>query len=478
MRSINVLLILTILAFVSCNSDGFEEHQIGSNLIDKTTEVVLVDSLKIESSTIILDSLVTSGLNTVILGSYNDEYLGKVKTEYYGLIGLNGAFLRSTVTINNTTIKVPIQYDSLVFMAYTNGSYFGDTLKPQRLILNRINEDLELPDNETAFYAHSKFGYDETPLLDTEFYLKPVKQSKYDATLDADPIEYHGEGLFIRMNSETANELGSEIVDFVNNQSDTVVESIQWEKYMKGIVFRSGDDNSTLFQVPLSDNKLKIRLYYSDTDYEGKGVAKFHDFPVIIGGSQQKMSFLNYSSDRTLTPQQLDRLVKQDVELSSEETDDLVYLQGGIGFYTKFKIPYLENLNTLGIAGGIIKAELVMYPTDNSYDDEIFTLPKFPINIYTTNRNNEIGAPLVGNSNSALSFSFVRNYNNKDESYYSADLTNYVNSVLLNGKEYDDALLIGFPRESIGGNFDRLIIENDPDSDFRMRLKVTYVIQR
>jgi hypothetical protein len=496
MRTINVLLFISILTFfVSCNSENFEEHEIGDNLIDQTTEVSMVDTFLIESSTVIMDSVITSGYNTAILGRYNDEYLGDVKSEYYGILSLNGAFNRSS--IDGSVEDVPIRFDSLVFIAYTNREYYGDTLQPQRLIINRLNEDVELPDNEFAFYGHSSFSYDAEPLLDAEFYLNPVKQSEFNADIDTHKEDYYGEyfgeGIFIKMESAEAIALGEDIVEKVNEQSDSVTESIQWQKYMKGIVIRPGDNNTTLFQVPLSDNKLKLRLYYSDTDYADAGKQKFHDFPISSSGNNESLSFMNYSSDRSATPQQLDRLVEQDVELASEETDDLTYIQGGIGLFTKLRIPYLENLNTLGLTGGVLGAELLMYPKDNSFDDEMFFLPKdgngtvrgnhilFPTNIslYNTNENNTFNSALVAASaNANLTMTYVENQANEDESYYSADVTSFVSDILINGQEYDDALLIGLPVESIGSNFERLIIENDLESDFRIRLRVTYVIQR
>ncbi|WP_171594847.1 DUF4270 family protein [Marinifilum caeruleilacunae] len=496
MRTINVLLFISILTFfISCNSDSYEEHEIGDNLIDQTTDVSLVDTFSIESSTVIMDSVITSGYTSATLGRYDDEYLGDVKSEYYGVLSLNGAFNRSS--IDGSVEDVPIRFDSLVFIAYPSGEYYGDTLQTQRVIINRINEDIELPDNEFSFFGHSSFTYDSEPLLDAEFELNPIKQSEYNADIDAHKEDYYGEyfgeGIFIKMESAEAIALGEDIVEKVNEQSDSVTESIQWQKYMKGIVIRPGDNNSVMFRVPLADNRLKLRLYYSDTDYTDAGKQKFHDFPISSSGNNESLSFMNYSSDRSGTPQQLDRLVAQDVELASEETDDLAFIQGGIGMFTKLRIPHIENLNTLGLTGGILGAELVMYPKDNSFDDEMFFLPKegngtlrgghilytTNISLYNTNENNKFNSALISSSaNSNLTMTYVENQANEDESYYSADVTSFVNDVLINGQEYDDALLIGLPVETIGNNFERLIVENDLESDFRIRLRVTYVIQR
>ncbi len=471
MNTTKILLFASMLTavFAACNSDGFEEHRIGSDFIDKTANAILVDTFTINSSTVILDSLVSSGFSTAILGAYHDEFLGKINTEYYGILGLNGAFNRSPIDGNSET--VPIRFDSLAFIIYPNSVYYGDSLQPQRLLINRLVEDTKLATDEYAFYAHSKATYDPKPLLDQEFYLNPVKQSVYDQQLDANAIEYKGKGLFFKMDNEEAVNLGKEIVALVNAKSDTLTNEIQWQKYMKGLAFRAGDDNTALFQVSLSESKMKLRLYYSDTDHDDQGVPKFHDFPVTTSGSNSRLSFLHYSSDRSSTPQQLDRLVEQKQELSSKETDNLSFVQGGVGLYTKVDISNVEDLITLGITGGILSAELVLYPKNRSYDDEKFLLPSNELRVYESNKHNQAVTSLG-------TFQYVQNYLYENESYYLADITSYVNNILINGSEHGDALLIGFNFDNIGNNFDRLIIENDPKSDFRIRLRVNYVIQR
>lgn len=487
MRTNHVLLsLLTISFLISCNSNNFEEHQIGDNLIDETSEVVIIDTLTIKSSTVILDSLVTSRFKKAILGSYKDEFLGDVKTEYYGVLDYSGGFSKPTKVVDNVTVKVPIQFDSLVFMAYPNGQYLGDTLQVQKLLINQLIEEIELPDNEYSFYAHSKFDYNELPLLDTEFFLNPVKQSEYSEVIDSHGEDgqnsfygkYFGKGIFIKMNSEEAILLGKAIVDLVNAESDTVTQVKQWHKFIKGIVIRPGDNNTVMWQVPIDENKLRLRLYYHETSYSDAGKQKYHDFPIAQAGPDEQLSFANYSSDRSTTPQQLDRLINQEDELNSYQTDNLTFIQGGIGLYTKINIPYVENLKTLGLTGGILSAELQIYPKDDSYDDELFPLPKNNLILYNTKEDNKFRSALPGSNNTPLSFAFVRNPQNKDESYYLADLTTYVNNVLVNGNDYDDAILIGFQREAVGDTYDRLIIEDEPNSDFRIRLKVTYVIQR
>ena len=478
MGKINFIAFICLFTFLySCNSDTFEEHELGGNLIDNSTEVLLIDTFTVHSSTVKLDSVKTSGFENVLFGKYKDEFFGEVSSDLYGVVGLGGAFSLETTTISGNSVKIPVKFDSLVFISYTDSRYYGDTLAGQTMFVHELLERTELPDEKDAFYGHDSFAYDSEALEEGTFFLKPVKQAVFDSEKDNDP-EFTDGGIRFRMDSDKALALGKDIIQKVNNEDDSVLLANRWQDYFEGIVLKPGDGNTAMFGLTLGNTKMKMRLYYSNTDYEDVGTAKFHDFPVLLS-STDGLSFMNYESDKSSTPQDLGRIVKREEDLSSEKTDDLAFIQGGIGFLTKLRIPYIENLHSLGVTGGVLKAELVFYPKDGSYDDDKFMLPTTPFNVYTTDDQNQILQVLANPiNNSALTSIFNINPDNKDESFYSVEITSYVNSLLQQGQSFEDALLISLPFTELGNSFERLVIENDKDSEFRIRLKVTYVVRR
>jgi hypothetical protein len=476
MKKIKYVVFVSLLTvLVSCNSGSFEEHEIGSNLIDKSTEVLLIDTFSIESSTVKLDSIITSAYANVLFGKYSDPFLGEVNSDFYGVMELGSAFELRQTDVNNTgLVDVHVKFDSLVFIVYSDQRYYGDTLAQQNMTIHRVIEEIELPKDETAFYGHSSFNYDSESLADASFFAKPITQSVFNETSDND-VDFDDGGIRIKMDDA----LGLDIIERVNNvKDDTVRDNAKWLKYFNGIVLKPAETNSIMLSFPLSDNKMKMRLYYSDKEYDEVGVPRFHDFPV----KSTNLHFSNYTSDKSATPQDLGRIVDRTEDLSSELTDNLAFVQGGIGFLTKIKIPHVEELNTLGLTGGILKADLIFYPKDGSYDEDIFRLPGDRLtrfNIYTTNSDNmALSSILDPNTNSLVSSVYNPDAENPDESFYSIDVTNYVNNILLQGQEFDDALLLTLPLESLGNSMDRMIIENDPKSDFRIRLKTTYVVQK
>jgi len=463
MRKINSIVFLSLLAFLSsCNSGVFEEHEIGDNLIDQSTEVLLIDTFTIHSSTVKLDSIATSGAKNILFGQYNDEFLGKVSSDFYGILDIGDGF---NLAKNNENVIIPVEFDSLIFITYYDKRYYGDTLQEQSLSIHRIQEELEFVDGSSSFYGHNTFDFDAEPLAEINFKARPNKKRD-----NGDQYNFR-----IPMDTELGTELGEEILQLAMRASDTTSNSQQWNDYFKGIVLKAGDKNGAMVSFQTGDTLMKMRVYYSALEGENTEEALHKDFPVRTSN----LNFSNYKSDKTATPQDLGRIVEETEDLSSEETDNLAFIQGGIGYLTKVRIPYVEELNTLGLTGGILKAELIFYPKDESYDDEIFRLPSSSFNVFVTDdKNQRLQQIMSPSTNAPINSVYNFNSENKDESFYSIEVTSFINSLLLQGQDFDDALLISLPLGELGNSMERMVIENDKDSDFRIRLRTTYVVQK
>lgn len=476
MKKTKFIALIASLAFLaSCNSGVFEEHEIGENLIDKSTEVLFIDTFTVQTFTVKLDSVHTSGFRNVLVGQYQDPYFGKVSSDFYASVDLGQAWNLAT----SGTSKINVKFDSLVFIGYFDENplhFIGDSLVAQKLSIHRIREKIELLGNKLSFKAHDVLDFDSESLGDTIFVPKPRTYSFYNEENDKNPLAKRG-GVRFRMKDK----LGLDIVDLVNRASDTILLADKWEEYFKGIVIKPGSDNSSMFSFQTGSNRMKIRLYYSNTAYDEVGVVKFRDFSV----NNTPLNFLNNKSDyisENGIAQKIGNIVNVEEELSAVETKDLSFIQGSLGLMTKIKIPNIENLNILGLSGGILKAELRFYPKEGSYDSDTLRLPD-PSTIfvaYQTEEDNKTVNPIINPSNgNPLTAVFVRNQVNIGESYYSINLTDYVNNILLNptGYDFDNAIILSIPTSNQGNSMERLVIDNSNKSDTRMKLEVTYVVQ-
>ncbi|WP_195715146.1 DUF4270 family protein [Ancylomarina sp. 16SWW S1-10-2] len=476
MKKVKYIVFSSILALLTaCNSSDFEEHEIGSNLIDQSIDVVMLDTFTVESSTVKLDSVTTSGFSTFLLGKYNDPYFGNVKSDFFGQVNLASSL--SSRMVNGE--KVFVEFDSLVFIMYHEANklrFVGDTLAEQTLSVHRVTEEFKLPDNKYSYKAHDELAYDDEVLGTKTFIPELTLNSVINPTDDEDPYSDRG-GIRIRLDDA----LGLDIIEKVNSTVDSLNEiledNVKWLNYFEGIVLKAGDNNSAIFSFQTASG-MKMRLYYHDTNSSESGMPRYYDLPV----SANNLNFTNHSSDFISDEysyiQKINDIVDLEDDLSSEETDDLCFLQGGTGLMAKIRIPYIGLLNRMGLTGGILKAELVFSPEEDSYDDDLYPLPYSNFELYYTNEfNGFVSSVLNPNTNSQLSSSFIYDYRYPDESYYTFDVTSYVNNILINGQEYENALLITLPLSTIGNSVERLVIDNDRKSDTRIKLEVTYAVQ-
>lgn len=450
MHKLSFFLLFLSVFFISCNSDGFEEHDLGSNLIDNSTEVRLIDTFTINASTVIIDSLATSGAATLTVGRYIDPYLGVVRSQGYTKIGLGGVF---ELEKNN----VP-EYDSIVFITYFAKSFYGDTTQFQTLSIHRVIEEIECND-DGKLYNVSSFDFDPNPLGERTFKARPNRKQD------------NGNAYNLRVH--LSDEFGRELIELAKEHSAITSDAGEWENYLEGITLRSGDsDNAAILNYQAGDTLMKIRLYYHEISGENTDKVLSHDFPIGLS----TYSFSNYTSDRTGTL--LGNLVEQEFDISSTETGDLTFIQGGVGIMTKLKIPYLEELAKIGLSGSLLKAELVFRPEPGSYDDDLYPIPS-SFNVYLTDEKNRILNALTNPVNgSVLTSLFFFDKEYEEESYFSFDITHYVNNVLVNGEDEDTGLLISLPSSMLSSSMDRVVLTNDKNTDFEFKIRATYVVQK
>jgi len=452
MHKLSFCLLFLSVFFISCNSESFEEHELGDNLIDNSTDVRLIDTFTIEASTIIIDSLSTSGGDVITVGRYVDPYLGVVSSNGYTKISLGGSF---QLEYNDQPV-----YDSIVFITYFDESFYGDTTKTQTVSIHRVLEEID-PHDDGKLYNVSSFPIDPVPLGKKVFKARPNRKQD------------DGKAYNFRM--YLSDEFGQELINLALEHDEITSASSEWENFLQGICLKPGDsDDATILNFQASDTLMKIRLYYheiSNASGESNDVL-FHDFPV--GASTY--AFSNYQSDRTGTL--LEDLVEQEYEISSEETNNLTFIQGGVGILTKLKFPYLEELAKIGLSGALLKAQLEFRPGVGTYDDDIYPLPE-SFNVYLSDEKNRILDGLVNpQSGGLLTSLYYVDEEYEEESMFVFDITYYVNSIIVDGYDEDSALLISLPYSSLSSSMDRMVLTNDKSTDFEFKIKATYVVQK
>ncbi len=76
-----ILLVIVTISINSCTqSDNFT---IGQEFVESQTNLKILDTFKIDMSTVLYDSLATSGTGVAFVGDYNDSDFGTIKSKSY-----------------------------------------------------------------------------------------------------------------------------------------------------------------------------------------------------------------------------------------------------------------------------------------------------------------------------------------------------------------------------------------------------------
>jgi hypothetical protein len=324
-----------LLSIWSCSNEPME---LGSNLVESSSRTILIDTCTVALTTVKIDSLATSGKNILYVGQFNDEFRGIVSTTSYV------SFLKPTYSEHRRNSTTPLRFDSLVFEMDYASYFYGDTINPQQFDLHFLNKGLELP-LSGSFYNTSSVEYNNQALLNVTFTPHPNR----------------GESLSVRL----PEYLGEDLLSKMANGDDVLTTNEKFLLYFPGLAFVPKDSNSAVFGFHVADTSVVIKLYYHFVEEVKK------EYSVTISPNTSS-NFFSVQHDRSATP--LKNIENGYAGMSSSRSENMAYLFGSVGYYTRIEFPYLSDLLKIGNAGDIISAELLLDPVSKSYNDQ-FPLP-------------------------------------------------------------------------------------------------------
>ncbi|MFA8436476.1 MAG: DUF4270 family protein [Marinifilaceae bacterium] len=440
MRKTGYLLQLLLLCFglASCGPQETEEHLLGENLIENSTSVKLIDTLQIRTSTILLDSLRTSGYNRMLVGQYTDPYMGKTRAAGYCKVGLNGIF----------QLDKYAEFDSLVLITHYSDYFYGDTTQWQSISVHRLNEELEGSEEDGTLYNNHQFSYEQEPLGQLDFQAKPTKEDE----------------LTIRL----SDELGREFLELAKAHEEKMEDFEEFEDYFQGLALVPGDEDASVIGLTCQDTSFKMRLYYHNTNEVDED--RYYDFTI----KNTSLQFSNITSERSGTL--VEDLKEQRYGIDSRDMLNSAYIQSGVGLAAHIEIPYVKNILKLGDKGGLMKAQLVFYPIRGSWNEHQY-LPG-SLNLYLSDDRNRILEPIVSSeTGNPIEPVFYQDDEFDEDTRFEFDVSNYINYLLNESTDTDNSLVVIFPLSEFSSSVNRLVLGDHYNSDFKLKLKVTYVVQ-
>ncbi len=387
-----VLIMVAGLVFSCSNKTQDLQFSGGKDLIKSEMQISIIDTFSLSMSTVQIDSLVTTGRDTILMGQYTDDRLGKVQAQSY-----------FRVLLPSATVGSKDVFDSLTLILKPNGYYYGDTNVTQQLTVYQLAEGLTLASGEEYYNTSSLMAYLENPLGVINFKPQPKSHSKIE----------------IRLNQS----LGQTLFDLMLEKNENLTSIDKFLEYFKGLlVMPTGGPQGAIVGYEMSDSVLTIRMY-AHTNLEEQ-VTKHFDFAAETG----TYHFTRITHDRSGT--NLSGLVSQDKSIPSTLTNHEVYLQGGTGLVPALKIPNLGKVLELDHTV-ILRAELLLKPVINTYNRSLMPIT---IGYYSCNNENQLIRTYIDPSTGATLYGALMYtdpvYN--EGTYYIFNITPFVKEQLAN----------------------------------------------
>jgi len=447
---IQIICSFLFIGFISvgCSNDEESTYQAGEEFIDGGNRVIYIDTLSVEASTIVLDSIETNNTGQILVGKILEQELGSVEVSSY----LN--FQPNNIYSND--VSEDYVFDSLIFVLNYSGYWYGDTTLEHELFIHHLNEPLEKDDDENI-YNLSSFSYQDEPIAHLAYIPKPQE----------------AEELLLRMDDD----FGKELFRMLQEESDTISNTSLFEKKYPGFVIVPGNETTSVIGFKCSSSNdsetttALLRLYYHNpnltVDDPDDELLSF-DF-IVSDVSDQ---FNRFETDRSGTP--LVNLVENTSGLTSTETSNVTYIQGGSPLLTLLKFPFIDQLLNFGENSTLLSAELRVEPVNGSFDDSNY-LPD-SLAIYIVNKKYRLTGQMTNLAGNYVISTPVIDDEFNENNYYLFDITNYLYADLDDELPSKEWIAIGLPWEEIQGSVTRLCIGDGNHSQNRIKLLVHYIV--
>ena len=431
-----ILLFLFTCILTSCNN---KEFSIGENWIDVNTKMTVVDTFTVNSSTVFIDSIVTSGKSTALIGIYNDPlYTGKIKASSFMEI------TRPAIE-ELSELETDAVFDSLVLYLAPQGTHFGDTLGIQKFKIYKTTTNL-LSENYSLYNTTEITTLDGPPIASVSDVVYPNMANR-------------------KIEVRLPDGIGMELLDkFIEKSIDQESED-NFSYYFKAFAFIPDDNTAGIIGYNLVDSMSHVVLYYHLIKEQKQD--KKLTFNVKFARQYNKIE-----ADRSQT--HLADLNGLDYEKSSAKTNDQSYLQTGVPLYVKLEFPTIDNLLQIGRFGKINKAILTICPIQGSYGGET-PLPS-QLNLIVSNDSDESVTYITDNLGMVQTGNLFVDHVFYENTRYQFDITRFLNTQLGVAKTDKFNLKLTIPLTEEGVTIQRLVVGSTGNGQAvnRMQLQIEY----
>ncbi len=444
---------LAILSFAACQKQPVLDF--GSSFVadNSTAHVVLVDTSSVNMATVFTDSTATAGTGFLLVGTYNDQYLGQISSR---------AFLQVTPPSGLPAILSSDFYDSIgLIMLYKKGNpFYGDTTITQSFVVNQVDTLYELDNFQRGFFSNSSFPIDPNPLGASSARISP--SIPYTTQLAGDTVKI-----------KLPDALGRSLYNMIFNNSDTIKKQTAWLKYFHGLCISPGPgSNGAIYGF---NDSATMRIYYHEASVYT--TQKFIDFGITNKGFQ----FNNITVNRTGSPTAglINPVFSGQAPPATPSTltGNASYAEGPLGLSVKLTFPNLVAIAHRPDYISVLRATLLVKPVPNSYTTTWRLPPQ--LTVFITDQNNLPSAALGSTTTGGLQQgNMTVDFLNPLNTIYSYDVTNFIKTQIINTSvtASQDGILLEVPAPANTTQFNRAVLADfSYPVEQRATLQVYYI---
>ena len=416
-------LALTITAVLGWSCEDPNTLAVSRVFSNNNLQTIFSDTFSVVTSTVQLDTFLTNGTGTVLLGRYHDAQLGTVSSSSY--------FQLSYTSLFQPTFQS--YFDSMVLVMFYNKTFTGDTTQSMKINGYQVTDYLiprKIPTGSVkmsifgsypGFFNSTKFAHAATPIISGTVKLFP-----------------HRDTVTLRV----ADSFGAKWFSLAQSDSGNIFSnmSVFNSAFFRGL-YLEPDPSSTACVAGFKADKLRLRIYYKRLI---NGVLKNMHIDFTINNGYQ---FNNIQYDRSGTA--LSGLQPYQA-IPSTATGNTCYVQTGTGLVTRLDFPsvksfFANNPNVL-----LNAAYLIAYPEPGSFPVNL--LPPSKLELFTTDVTN-IPITTFGNSTASIVYDNILGVN----TFYSFSIYSFFFSQVKSNTNYITPLFIA-PGDNMGGSVQRAFI--------------------
>lgn len=435
------LIFCSAILFLSSCEEITNEFGSDLQLDDVLLQTLYTDTITVKTEIIQFDSVNTSTISRLLIGSVEDPVLGTYSAESYikFIVG------KDSIDFRDSDDREPI-YDSLVFSLSINYEY-GDTLLTQNLKIEQLDEEII---DSVNYYQFSSLPVKANSVLGTATYPDGLDSLK-------------------TLRFKLDDTFGAAIL--AEGSNGNLFTKARFAEMLKGVKISSDRQDGIMLGADLGDfTSTFLKLYYH---YQDDTVATNQNFFFF-------RRFHSIKSDLSGTV--LENLSPQN-SLPSNLANNLCVVQAGLGITTHITFPYLEAFDDFakqsGASVAIHRVELYLVP-DLEKTSSILTPPASLLLLNADQDGNpDITRPLVneiGRDNVTLVYNDAARVYNEQGSFSSPNalLTSYVARIVELDKE-NYGLFLGVNQNNSSVN--RLIFnDNQSFVDKKLALRIYYTL--